>query len=809
MTSQLSDEEFRRLQTQLIELRTANYGLEEQCTKYRSDNQALSTKLGALEREYQKVQKSVDRSKKAKDIDLLLNENENLQVKLQAQEDDFRLQNQTLLWELSALTATNEKLEHELAVLRALNDAANATGNSAELEREGHHLQVEKTVLTSILVKEHRKAEQKLEELREIIQSFSSTDCQQKEAEAEQGNSVPSSEGDFVQVDETDVAYQKQGTLQTDLLREAEQKLQYLEAYQKNIGGLLVHFEAEKEEKKQVQSEVKQLQDKLHRKQESLLKLQEEKEKLYTESREAYEQLQGEKEQEVVMLKEQNQRLQVQLNNTQVSLHDLKEKSSQHIRELESHVSLLERKNESTSKEHLMEMQAKVMELEYVLKETKEKLIFVEHQKSQLESHLTDTREKLNQKQNLVSALEEQKNQLSSALDEVSLVAQKRKNLVDEMSIRIQQKSDDYKHQLSDLTNEFSNREEELKKQIEAFQEEVHKLAPLQSQLDDALVQVKSLEAMKQWLECQQKEAEDSIKSTQTYCKNVMEHLKTEHDRELSQLKLFYENCEKALQEELESLQSEGRKKDENLNRLGQQLHDAGEEKQLAEKKGIAVMKDLRRQLAAERKRSEKLQERMRDLLNEGTHTKTDVNKSVDPETSSVSSWSLMSGNCEPRESVTCENSTVGGSVSNFNGNISPPPKDQDLEQENYRLLSRITALQQEKWVLEEKINHLEQGSAAMAEDLMHKTALIQYYCIEGKSGPVATSSPPPSNERLSMKKFVEKLKGDEHIHESNRRMQRMLEEMLTKNMHLQTNLEQLSLEVVRLSKEADHNMCT
>lgn len=60
--------------------------------------------------------------------------------------------------------------------------------------------------------------------------------------------------------------------------------------------------------------------------------------------REAYKQLQREKEQEVAMLKEQNQRLQVQLNNTQVSLHDLKEKTSQHIQELESHVSLLERK---------------------------------------------------------------------------------------------------------------------------------------------------------------------------------------------------------------------------------------------------------------------------------------------------------------------------------------------------------------------------------------------------------------------------------------------------------------------------------
>ena len=66
---------------------------------------------------------------------------------------------------------------------------------------------------------------------------------------------------------------------------------------------------------------------------------------------------------------------------------------------------------------------------------------------------------------------------------------------------------------------------------------------------------------------------------------------------------------------------------------------------------------------------------------------------------------------------------------------ISPSPEDQDLEQENYRLLSRITVLQQEKWVMEEKISHLEQGSAAMAEDLMSKTALIQYYFTEGRSG--------------------------------------------------------------------------
>jgi hypothetical protein len=78
--------------------------LSDSVTLLKTDNHALSIKLGALEREYQKVQKSINRSKKAKDIDLLLNENKNLQGKLEVQEDDFRLQNETLLRELSTVS---------------------------------------------------------------------------------------------------------------------------------------------------------------------------------------------------------------------------------------------------------------------------------------------------------------------------------------------------------------------------------------------------------------------------------------------------------------------------------------------------------------------------------------------------------------------------------------------------------------------------------------------------------------------------------------------------------------------------------
>ena len=44
---------------------------------------------------------AVNKSKKAKEFDLLIQENENLQRRLQSQEEDFRLQNGTLMQELS------------------------------------------------------------------------------------------------------------------------------------------------------------------------------------------------------------------------------------------------------------------------------------------------------------------------------------------------------------------------------------------------------------------------------------------------------------------------------------------------------------------------------------------------------------------------------------------------------------------------------------------------------------------------------------------------------------------------------------
>ena len=57
-----------------------------------------------LQQELNKAQKTIDKSKKLAEVQRILHENDSLQRKLLAQEEDFRLQNQTLLNELSLVS---------------------------------------------------------------------------------------------------------------------------------------------------------------------------------------------------------------------------------------------------------------------------------------------------------------------------------------------------------------------------------------------------------------------------------------------------------------------------------------------------------------------------------------------------------------------------------------------------------------------------------------------------------------------------------------------------------------------------------
>ena len=62
-------------------------------------------KVSVYEKELSNAQKVIAKSKKAQEVQQILKDNDSLQNKLHSQEEEFRLQNQTLLEELAKVRA--------------------------------------------------------------------------------------------------------------------------------------------------------------------------------------------------------------------------------------------------------------------------------------------------------------------------------------------------------------------------------------------------------------------------------------------------------------------------------------------------------------------------------------------------------------------------------------------------------------------------------------------------------------------------------------------------------------------------------
>ena len=91
-------------QETLLELKTRNYTLEDQSRKQRNALGDATAKVTVLQQELSKAQKTIEKSRKITEVQKVINENDNLHKKILAQEEDFRLQNQTLLNELSLVS---------------------------------------------------------------------------------------------------------------------------------------------------------------------------------------------------------------------------------------------------------------------------------------------------------------------------------------------------------------------------------------------------------------------------------------------------------------------------------------------------------------------------------------------------------------------------------------------------------------------------------------------------------------------------------------------------------------------------------
>ncbi|KAG5838857.1 hypothetical protein ANANG_G00228090 [Anguilla anguilla] len=926
MAQALSEEEFHRMQAQLLELRTQNYQLSDDLRKNTAELNAIRQKTSTLEKDYVKAQKALSKSKKAQEVDALLSENEMLQGKLHSQEDDFRLQNSTLMQELSKLCSQIEQLEQENTGLkegRGLQPpppspaSSPVDGELLRLQAENSALQKKMSALQERYEKDtqtHRGAEPNDLQATETDGQTDSNGVQaHPEAGTEGEESAEGGASDRLEQMETKCAKLEQ---RVKKLSEVELQLHTEVEEKRLLKEQLQTLESSKQtDMTKLQEELAKLSDKLKKKQESFLRLQGEKEALYNDSRTKIDEIQQRKEEELKSMNIRIQKLQADLMTANQASAELKEQilSREKEHELSLHALRDQVACQSAVSQEQVEnilsendaLRTNLAALEQTVKTQEMNLLRDQNMALNVELQQRQAQQELNRANSRLleqlGELGQEKDKLQQGLEESRKTADKRKAMLDELAIELAQEKSRHKEELSDARlqhekevlgvraryekelrglHEDKNRtEEEIRSRSQLCEQEEEarsrELESLQQTVEDLQAQIQSMEGAKGWFERRLKEAEETVE------RNTLEHTEQLHKLQLEQAAQLQGKMEEieAVKQQLAEMEKEKDEQSSAIVKLKQEIKDTVDGQRILEKKGSSALKDLKRQLHLERKRADKLQERLQEILTNTktrtgtaqimTNPKSRTGTHLQPPGSPSSALPVLNtrqikrvAECPARAPGTTApalsrrtGGRAGGSggagpvgdqlpsrtqqtgdsssVSSFsyreimkankvgaprpaecksaNKSNTGSPQSQrpaDLSDDEVgELFQRLAEVQQEKWMLEEKVKHLEVSCSSMADDICKKSAIIETYVMDSRrdvSGAAAVSHGSQA-ERGSLGSVLRDLvkPGDENLREMNKKLQNMLEEQLTKNMHLQKDLEVLSQEIVRLSKDA------
>ncbi|XP_056129534.1 GRIP1-associated protein 1 isoform X2 [Lampris incognitus] len=862
----LSEEEFHRMQAQLLELRTQNYQLSDELRKNTAELNAVRQKNVVLERDFIKAQKALNKSKKAQEVDALLSENEMLQGKLHSQEEDFRLQNSTLMTELSKLCTQIEQLEQENQGLKegggALASSPAPNSASSPVDGELLRLQAENAALQKKMTALQERYDQALHK-QMVAQSNQSATMATDGPTSSNGVSDVSVRGEEPAADVKERLEQAEAQLEqstNQLSGLSEKSVEKIVAKQAALGWsaalcpithcfgpeLEMALNTEQEEKRllreqihslelskqtemtKLQEEISKLSDKLKKKQESFQRLQGEKETLYNDSRTKIDEINQRKEEEMKSMNIRIQKLQTDLmtaNQTAAELREqLQSKQKEHDLALQTVKEQIQ--TVKTQELNLLREQQGAMSTELQQRRSEQESLLA--QRDDLDSQLQESNFANRKLLEQLTEEGQEREKLLRELEEAKKTAEKRKAMLDDMAMQLNQAQSDHKEALSDLKlqhekevlgvraryekelrglHEDKNRsEEEIRQQLRDEKVRTRELEAVQQSMEVLQAQVQSMEGTKGWFERRLKEAEESIE------KNSLEHqaeiveLQKEHTLQLELKVSEMEEMRRQLME-VEKARDEH---SHTIGKLKQEIKDTVDGQRILEKKGSAALKDLKRQLQLERKRADKLQERLQEILT-NSKTRTGLEELVLSEinspsrtqqtgdSSSVSSFSYR--DMMKEVPLPKENKSGGGSPQ------SQRPADLS-DHEVGELFQRLAEVQQDKWMLEEKVKHLEVSCSSMAEDICRKSAIIETYVMDSRidvSGSAVGGHGGSQADRGGLGSVLRDLvkPGDENLREMNKKLQNMLEEQLTKNMHLQKDLEILSQELVRLSKDS------
>ncbi|KAK7145624.1 hypothetical protein R3I93_013382 [Phoxinus phoxinus] len=853
MAQALSEEEFHRMQAQLLELRTQNYQLSDELRKNTAELNSVRQKTSNLEKDYIKAQKALNKSKKAQEVDALLSENEMLQGKLHSQEDDFRLQNSTLMQELSKLCSQIEQLESENRGLRegqGLERPASVPVDAEllRLQAENSALQKKLTALLECADVTDGKAA--------LIDGTPGTNGVQSDAS---GHSDESSAPRNDQIDQAEVQRVKPEQRDNEL-SEVALKLQTEMEEKCLLREQLQTLEMSKQTGiTKLQEENAKLSDKLKKKQESFQRLQVEKEALYNDSRTKIDEIQQRKEEELKSINIRVQKLQADLMAANQNVTELKEQLQSKQKEHEMAIHALKDQvacQSAVSQEQVEGMlgendalRTNLAALEQIQTVKTQELNLLREQNlalnAELQQRRTEQESFLAQRDDLNSQLQEssransrlleqltelglEKDKLQQELEEARKTADKRKVMLDELAIEIAQEKSRQKEELGNVRlqhekevlsirgryekelrglHEDKNRmEEEIRSQLRDEKARTKELEGLQPYVEELKAQVQSMEGTKGWFERRLKEAEETMEKNKLDHAEEIQRVQKDHTGQLQAKAAEVE----AVKQQVTEMEKEREDLNNSIGKLKQEIKDTVDGQRILEKKGSSALKDLKRQLHLERKRADKLQERLQEILT-NTKTRTGLEELVLSEISSPSRTQQTGDSSSISSFSYREIMKDGASAPSTNKSNTGSPQSQrpaDLsDDEVSELFQRLAEVQQEKWMLEEKVKHLEVSCASMADDICKKSAIIEMYVMDsrrdvsGLHGVAHGAQGERGGLSSVLRDFVKP--GDENLREMNKKLQNMLEEQLTKNMHLQKDLEVLSQEIVRLSKDA------
>ncbi|XP_042160064.1 GRIP1-associated protein 1 isoform X3 [Oncorhynchus tshawytscha] len=854
MAQALSEEEFHRMQAQLLELRTQNYQLSDDLRKNTTELNAVRLKTVTLEKDYIKAQKALNKSKKAQEVDALLSENEMLQGKLHSQEDDFRLQNSTLMQELSKLCTQIEELQHEIKELKDGKGLQAESSGTISISVDGELLRLQA---------ENAALQKKMTALQERHESEikSQRGAEVSETKASETDGLADTTGVRLHSDVSETREDSAaGT--NDRLEQAEAKCAKLEQRVAELSEVELQLHTEVEEKRllqeqlqalesskqaditQLQEEIAKLSDKLKKKQDCFLRSQGEKEALYNDSRTKINEIQQRKEEELKSLNIRIQKLQGDLLSANQSVGEMKEQlqSRQKEHELVLHtlrdqiacqsavsqeqvesiltendalrtnlVALEQIQTVKTQEMNLLRDQNTALNVELQQRRTEQESFLA--QRDDLNSQLQEGNRANSRLLEQLTVLDQWKDRLQQELEEAKKTADKRKAMLDELAMEIITEKSRHKEELSDVRlqhekevlgvraryekelrglHEDKNRTEEgIRSQLRDEKARNKELEGLQQCVEELQAQVQSMEETKGWFERRLKDAEESMEKSCLEYQESMEKLQEEHSL---QLELKASDID-GVNLQLTEVEKERDVHFETIGKLKQEIKDTVDGQRILEKKGSSALKDLKRQLQLERKRADKLQERLQEILT-NTKTRTGLEELVLSEISSPSPKQQRGDSSSVSSFSYGEIMKEGATSQNINKSASGSPQSQrpaDLSDDEVgELFQRLAGVQQEKWMLEEKVKHLEVSCSSMADDICKKSSIIETYVMDSRIAHGATAVAHHVGQvgghghglGSVLRDLVKP--GDENMREMNKKLQNMLEEQLTKNMHLQ-----------------------